>query len=60
MFNVHDGDEIAGRMAALFRNSTLSAKVVAHFYGHTHTDSFRLFKDDSGRVKGVAFIQVGN
>ena len=33
-------------------------KIVAHFYGHTHTSSFRLFfnKDKNEAPNGIAFI----
>ncbi len=58
MFNVDGGDVIAGKFADVFRDPRLAGKIVAHFYGHTHTDSFRLFRDkDYGRVLGVAFVQ---
>ncbi len=61
MFNVDGGDDIAGRFAEIFRDPRLAKNVVAQFYGHTHTDSFRIFFDDSPTQKraiSTAFIQA--
>jgi len=52
-----DMDAMTQRFVDIFRDKTLTGKVRAHFYGHTHTDSFRLFLDETGRPRGVAFIQ---
>lgn len=31
-------------------------KIVAHFYGHSHTDAIRLFLSNDGNIRGSAFL----
>jgi len=49
---------IQKRFLDILRTPKHAAKIVAHFYGHIHTDTFRLFLDSAtgAKARGVAFI----
>ena len=52
-------ENITRRMVDIFTKKEYAEKIVAHFYGHTHTSSFRLFFDrhnTSSAPRGVGFI----
>jgi hypothetical protein len=51
---------IEKRFVELVSRPRFAARVHAHFYGHVHTDSFRLFLDRGTRqeARGVAFLGV--
>lgn len=50
--------DIHKRFVDILRTPKHAEKIVAHFYGHIHTDTFRLFLDSAtgAKARGVAFI----
>ncbi len=56
LFNIPGGDAINDKYVDMFTMKDNSKKVAYHFYGHTHSDHFRLFMDKTGLAAGVAFI----
>ncbi|TRY75626.1 hypothetical protein TCAL_14599 [Tigriopus californicus] len=42
MFSVRNGQNLTRRFQEIVSRPVLAEKIVAHFFGHTHTDSFRL------------------
>ena len=58
MFNIKIGEEIAREFTDIFRDKSLASKIAYHFYGHTHTDAFRLYmtNETSETAVGVGFI----
>ena len=49
--------DINRKFVEIVTDSTNSAKITAHLYGHLHTDTFRLFLDaDRSKAVGVAFM----
>lgn len=62
MFNVKvnatpTGEDVARLMAKTLRSKKWTRKLKGSFFGHTHTDSFRLFVDDAHIPQSAAFIQ---
>jgi sphingomyelin phosphodiesterase acid-like 3 len=51
---------IEKRFLELVSRPRFAERIHAHFYGHVHTDSFRLFLDRATRqeARGVAFLGV--
>ena len=63
-FELHPGEpfftdeNITRKFLQIVTDKVHADKIVAHFYGHTHTISYRIFMDqnDNSTPRGVAFI----
>ena len=53
-----DNENITTKMLDIVTKKEYADKIVAHFYGHTHVSSFRLFLDQTNRQipRGIAFL----
>ena len=53
-----DNENITNEMLKIVTKPSYAKKIVAHFYGHTHTSSYRLFMDPIRQTepRGIAFI----
>ncbi len=56
MFSIAAGANITAKYLGISTDKANADKIVAHFYGHTHTDSFRLFTTGHGVPVGLAFL----
>lgn len=56
-FTIPNGDKITERYVQIMTDRSNAKKIAAHFYGHTHTDTFRLFMENNKAVAmGLGFI----
>ena len=55
LFTIPTGQELTKRFVDIVTERSTASKITAHFYGHTHTDTFRLFMKN-GDAAGVAYV----